>query len=139
MNEENLIVIISVLIILFFIYLLLFKKRKKRKLLEKDYQEYFCKKFKGKIEHGLEDNEGRVDCILKEYAVEVKRLSNSGYWGCIGQSLYYGIKTDKKPAILAIIEEDLDYKRLEKIKIVSKNHNIKLWTIDTKLTIKTIL
>lgn len=139
MPDKLLIVLLFLLIILFLILFLFLRNKGKKKFFEKDYQEYFCKKFKGKIEHGLEDNEGRVDCILKEYAVEVKRLSNSGYWGCVGQALYYAVKTDKKPAILAIIEEDLDYKRLEKIKIVSKNYNIKLWTIDRKLNIKSIV
>jgi hypothetical protein len=127
------IAVLLVVLILYFVF------KPKKKLLEKDYQEYFCKKFKGKMEAGLSDNDGRVDCLLSEYAVEVKRLNTSTWWGCVGQSLFYAIKTDKKPAILAILEEDIDYKQLEKLKVIAMNYSIKVWTIDRKLQIKAIV
>lgn len=88
---------------------------------EKYYQEQWCSKHKGVVEHKLSDK-ARVDCLTDKYAVE---FDFAPKWAeCIGQALYYGKMTGKQPACVLIMErgeKDLRYlKRLRKA--VYKNH-----------------
>lgn len=93
---------------------------------EKYYQEKFCY---GQTEFVLPDKT-RVDCLTRDYAVEVDFASK---WAeCIGQSLYYAEMTNKKPACVLIIEDNKDYKHLYKLKKINKKHNITTWTIKPK-------
>ena len=64
---------------------------------ERYYQEKWCD---GITEYVLPDR-ARVDCLTDEYAIEFdfpKKWAES-----IGQSLYYGKMTGKKPAIALIV------------------------------------
>ncbi|HSA07206.1 MAG TPA: hypothetical protein P5556_08490 [Candidatus Gastranaerophilales bacterium] len=73
------------------------------------------------------DKSGKVDCITKDYAIEVDFAEK---WAeSVGQSLYYGLKTSKQPGILLIIESDKDLKHLKKVELLAKKYNIKVWTI----------
>jgi len=46
---------------------------------------------------------GRVDITTTDYAIEVER---AGKWkNSIGQALWYGLQTNKKPGIILIIEQ----------------------------------
>lgn len=101
---------------------------------EKVYQEYFCNKFGGRTEYILPDKT-RVDCLLKEHAIEVDFAQK---WAeSIGQSLYYANQTSRKPAVLLIIEDiEKDQKYLKRLENVSKKHHIDIWIIDKDFTIK---
>ena len=93
---------------------------------EKHYQTVLCDDLDGKIEVVLKDKT-RVDCLTDEYAIEVdfgKKWAES-----VGQSIYYGLMTDRKPAVgLIISKKETRYlKRLEK---VAGELGIKIYVIE---------
>ena len=93
---------------------------------EKHYQTQWCGQFQGQTEYKLVDGT-RVDCVTSNYAIEFDFAKK---WGeAIGQSLYYGIMTGKKPAIVLIIEKPKDFIYLNRIKEICKTHGIKLWYV----------
>lgn len=98
----------------------------KHQYLEKDYQKFWCNQRGGLIEYKLPDNT-RVDCLLPDYAVEVDFASK--VYESIGQALYYGIMTYRKPAILIIIEDSNCQKYINRLKIVADKYNIKVFFI----------
>lgn len=74
---------------------------------EKDYQEKWCKRNKGKTEHVLKDRT-RVDCLTKTHAIEFdfgKKWSEA-----IGQSLFYALHTGKRGGIVLILRKKKDYR-----------------------------
>jgi len=93
---------------------------------EKYYQDKFCF---GETEFVLPDKT-RVDCLTRDYAVEVDFAPK---WAeCIGQSLFYAKSTGKKPACLLIIEDEKDLKHVKRIKSINQKHNLTVWTIKTE-------
>jgi hypothetical protein len=79
--------------------------------------------------HALEDRT-RVDCLTDEYAVEVDFAAK---WAeAVGQALYYGLVTGRKPAVLLIIEKPADTRHLPRIKAVSEKTGLTVWTISPK-------
>ncbi len=73
----------------------------KRLHYEKEYQAVWCRNHCGQTEYILNDG-ARVDCLTKTHAVEFDFASK---WAeSIGQALYYGIKTHRKPAVVLILE-----------------------------------
>ncbi len=119
----------SILIIYILIFIFPIKVEAKRLHPEIEYQTFWCNKNNGILEYKLEDNT-RVDCLTKTYAVEVDFANK---WAeCIGQALYYGIKTNKHPACLLILENgknDLKYLKRLKCTAFHKDINIKTFTI----------
>jgi len=101
---------------------------------EKVYQEHFCQQLGGITEYRLRDKT-RVDCLLKDYAIEVDFAAK---WAeSIGQSLYYASETSKKAAVLLIMEdEEKDLKYLRRLKRVSQSHGIDIWIINREFEIK---
>lgn len=96
---------------------------------EKYYQGLWCGKYKGIQEYKLKDKT-RVDCVTKNYAVEFDFASK---WAeCIGQALYYGIMTKKKPVCLLIVEKPEDFKYFYRVKKVSDVFKFDLWYIKPK-------
>lgn len=95
--------------------------------LEKQYQEYWARLTGAQTEVVLDDKT-RVDCLTKTYAVEVDFAQK---WAeSIGQSLYYGIKTCKKPAVLLIIENpEKDTKYLKRLNTVATKYGITVFTV----------
>ena len=89
---------------------------------ERDYQEAWAEKNNAEMEVILEDG-ARVDCVTEEYAIEfdfAKKWAES-----IGQALYYAIKTDKKPAIVLIMEDpEKDEVYYNRLKVVADKYNI---------------
>ena len=78
------------------------------------------------MEYKLSDKT-RVDCVTKNYAVE---FDFAPKWAeAIGQSLYYGIMTNKKPAVVLIIEKPEDFRYYQRIKKVADNVNFTLWYV----------
>lgn len=93
---------------------------------EKYYQTKFCKKIGGEMEVVLSDRT-RVDCLTNEYAIEVDFAKK---WAeGIGQGLYYGYMTDKKPAV-ALICGSRDKRYLKRLQRVANRYNIKVFVIE---------
>ena len=93
---------------------------------ERHYQTQWCEQWHGQEEYKLEDGT-RVDCLTTNYAVEfdfAKKWAES-----IGQSLYYGLMTGKKPAIVLIIEKPSDFIYYNRIKEICAIHGITLWYV----------
>ena len=93
---------------------------------ERHYQELLCNKLDGKMEYVLKDRT-RVDCLTDEYAIEVdfaKKWAQS-----IGQSLFYGYMTGKKPAI-AIIMDNKDKRYFKRVNLVAKKQKIKIFILE---------
>lgn len=68
----------------------------------------------------------RVDCLTKTHAIEFD-FANKVYEG-IGQSLYYGIKTKKKPGIVLILENPKkEQKYVNRMKRVARKKGIDCW------------
>jgi hypothetical protein len=99
----------------------------KHKHLEKEYQAAWCNAHNGIMEYKLDDNT-RVDCLTNEYAVEFDFASK---WAeSIGQSLYYALKTDLKPAVVLIMEKPAkDLKYLNRLYQVSNKFGITVYTM----------
>jgi hypothetical protein len=96
---------------------------------EKDYQNWWCNKQHGTMEHRLFDGT-RVDCLTKEYAVEVEYAPK---WAeSIGQALYYAQNTGRKPGVLMIIRNENDERFLKRLRAVAKEQGIKVWTVRPK-------
>jgi len=85
-------------------------------------------------EYTLQDRT-RIDCLTSTYAIEVDFANK---WAeSIGQSLYYGLMTNKRPGVLLIMEKKRkDIKYLKRLKKVSEIQNIRIWTIDKDLVIQ---
>lgn len=116
-----------ILLISIFFFIFSVKVEGKRLHKEIEYQKYWCNKHNGILEYELDDKT-RVDCLTKELAVEVDFANK---WAeCVGQSLYYGIKTNKQPACLLIMENgDKDLKYLKRLKYTAEHKKIKTFTI----------
>ncbi len=68
---------------------------------EKYYQQQWCSAQGGVAEYRLDDGT-RVDCLTDTHAVEVDFARK---WAeSIGQALYYGLQTGKRPGVLLILE-----------------------------------
>lgn len=117
-------ILIKIILVIFIIQYPCFAKRIHP---EKDYQSYWCKLNNGIAEYRLNDST-RIDCLTDLYAIE---FDFANKWSeSIGQALYYSIATNKKPAIVLIIENpEKDKKFLKRLETVAKCYNIKIWTI----------
>ena len=88
----------------------------KRLYPEAEYQKFWCDKNNGIIEFRLNDK-SRVDCLTDSLAVEVDFANK---WSeCIGQALYYGFMTGKRPKVVLILENPkmqiIYYNRISKL------------------------
>lgn len=93
---------------------------------EKHYQAEWCGKWNGQQEYKLRDNT-RVDCLTVNYAVE---FDFAPKWAeSIGQALYYGKMTGRKPAIILIIEKPSDWKYYNRLKTICKDNKVTLWYV----------
>ncbi len=96
----------------------------KHKHHEKYYQEKHCQ---GTLEYKLPDRT-RVDCLTDEYAIEFEFASK---WAeAVGQSLYYGLKTSKKPMIALIVESVQDLRYINRVREICDMYGIALWIIE---------
>jgi len=93
---------------------------------EKYYQTQLCNALGGEMEVVLRDRT-RVDCLTDRYAIEVdfaKKWAES-----IGQSLYYGYMTNRKPAIALILNLKTEKRYLKRVDAMCKKYKIKLYLI----------
>lgn len=96
---------------------------------EKYYQQQWCDKRGGVMEHRLNDKT-RVDCLLPNMAVEVDFAQK---WAeCLGQAIYYGKQTNRQAACVLIMErgeKDLKYLKRLRRAAYRKGVNVKTFTI----------
>ena len=92
---------------------------------EKDYINKYCN---GQKEHRV--NNARIDCLTDFVAYEFD-FANKWY-EAIGQSLYYGILTQRESGIYLIVRNDKDYKFVGRAKLVCDVYEIKLIVIDER-------
>jgi hypothetical protein len=93
---------------------------------ESYYQYNWCKD-KGITEYVLSDGT-RVDCLTSTEAIE---FDFANKWAeCVGQSLYYGLMTNKTPACALIIEKESDLKYLDRLKPIADKHAIKVYIVN---------
>lgn len=77
----------------------------KRSHLEKWYQAGWCAEHQGQAEVRLPDGT-RADCITATHAVE---FDFADKWAeAIGQALFYGLQTGKRPGVVLILENAKD-------------------------------
>jgi len=74
---------------------------------EKYYQESWCREHNGQTEVVLPD-QTRADCITASHAIEFDFAKK--WYEALGQALYYGLQTGKRPGIVLIIESPTDRK-----------------------------
>ncbi|MDO9266618.1 MAG: hypothetical protein Q7U00_05990 [Sulfurimonas sp.] len=118
--------LVAVILYLFFEKDLSINKQEDAKHDEKYYQTKMCNEFGGDMEYVLFDKT-RVDCLTKEYAIEVDFAKK---WAeGIGQSLYYAEVTGKKPAI-GVISGEGDEKYLDRIRRVGNKFGIKIIVLE---------
>lgn len=96
---------------------------------EKEYQALWCNQQRGEMEHVFDDG-ARADCLTEEYAVEFDFALK---WAeSIGQSLYYALKSGKKPGVVLIIEKPSDEHYLKRLKTVADKYGISVWEMRLK-------
>ena len=100
---------------------------------EKVYQNKVAEMMDGNTETVLEDGT-RVDILTDDYAIEVDFADK---WAeGIGQCLHYSLMTGKKAGLVLIAENvDKDEKYIVRALNVAKNHNIKVWVIDSSYNV----
>lgn len=114
----------KIFIILFLIFLIapVYAKRLHKEVI---YQSKWCNEMCGDSEYKLADKT-RVDCLTENHAIEFD-FANKVY-EAIGQSLYYGITTNRRPGIVLIVENPKDeQKYINRMKCVAKKKGIDCW------------
>jgi hypothetical protein len=117
-----------VIIIYFVISTLLISPAVGKRLHGEDvYNKHFCEQLSGSTEFYLLDKSGRVDCITDKYAIEADHADK--YTEGITQALYYGMKTDKMPGLLLIVEQAEQYKYVDRASEIIKFYNlpVRVW------------
>ena len=92
---------------------------------EAEYQKKWCTAMCGESEFRLEDKT-RVDCLTGTHAIEFDFAHK--VYESIGQSLYYSIKTNKKPGIVLIVEQPIkEEKYINRMKQIAAKQGIDCW------------
>jgi hypothetical protein len=122
---------LQIKIIITFLLILLSAPCRAEKLYnEAFYQNEWCSRWNGKAEYQLPDKT-RVDCLTKNYAVEFDFAKK---WAeAVGQSIHYGQMTNRKPAIILIIEQPKDFVYYNRLKRICEEHGITLWYMKSPL------
>ena len=97
----------------------------KRLHYEKWYQQQWCQEQGGRVEVVLADRT-RCDCLTQIHAIEFD--FGSKWAEAIGQALYYGIQTGKKPGIVLILENQKDYKHWIRLNTTINHYNLPIQT-----------
>ena len=96
---------------------------------EKWYQEHWCADQGGRSEIVLPDKT-RCDCITDTHAIEFD--FGNKWTEAIGQSLYYGLQTGKKPGIVLILEHIKDRKYWIRLNSTIQHYKLPIdtWVIE---------
>lgn len=99
---------------------------------EKYYQEYFAKQLHGSQTESTLDGRTRVGILTNTLAIECDFADK--WRESIGQSLYYGMKTDRKPCVMLIMEDyERDLKYLTRLLKVANKYHILVFAIHADL------
>lgn len=91
------------------------------------YQNLFAAEIGGQMEVQLSDL-SRVDIVTDTFAIEV---DFGPKWAeSIGQSLFYGLKLNKTPGIVLIVNKNYEYKNVNRLLSVAKEYHITVWLLD---------
>lgn len=73
----------------------------------------------------------RVDLLTPDYAIEVDWAWK---WAeGIGQSLHYGLQTDRVPAVILLLRDrEKESRYVQRCKAVGSKYGIKVWAVDTQ-------
>jgi hypothetical protein len=95
---------------------------------ERWYQERWCSKNGGRAEVTLPDKT-RCDCETDKHAIEFD--FGSKWAEAIGQALYYGLQTGKRPGVVLILERETDRKYWIRLNSTIDHYSlpIKAWAI----------
>ena len=92
---------------------------------EKHYQDKWCAEHNGRAEVVLPDKT-RADCITETNAIEFDFARK--FYEAIGQSLYYGLQTGKRPGIVLILESPQDRKYWIRLNSTIQHFNLPIDT-----------
>jgi len=128
MKKLTLLLFALLLLVSAFYYFSGIQEHHHKKHKEKYYQTQLCNELGGAMEQSLLDR-SRVDCLTDEYAIEVdfaKKWAES-----VGQSLYYALMTEKKPAVGLIVRDSAkDKRRMKRLKVLAEKYHIKIFEIE---------
>lgn len=96
---------------------------------EKYYQEQWCREHNGQAEVALPD-QTRADCITATHAVEFD-FANKWY-EALGQALYYGLQTGKRPGVVLIIESPVERKFFLRLNSTIEHYKLPIDTWEMK-------
>jgi len=65
---------------------------------------------------------GRVDLVTNEYAFEIEWAWN--WKEAVGQSLWYGLQTNKKPGIILIMRQNAEFKYVQQLESALQYSNL---------------
>lgn len=120
------------LLIIVVMFFLLFTTAYALELPAKDYQTTWCKQRRGTTGYVLDDKT-RVDCLLDDYAI--KFVFAEKWAEAVGQSLYYGLKTNRKAGVVLIMEDPAkESKYLDMLNELAKKYDIKVWAVTSTST-----
>ena len=91
---------------------------------ESSYQHAYCSAHNGIEEYELSDKT-RVDCLTETYAIE---FDFANKWAeSIGQALHYGLKTDKNPKVVLILDNKYKEQQMvyvDRLKRIGQDYGI---------------
>jgi len=102
---------------------------------EKHYQSQWCADHRGQTEVTLPDRT-RCDCLTDTHAME---FDFGPKWAeAIGQALYYGLQTGKRPGIVLIMERKADYKYWIRFNTVISHYRLPIdtWMVQPEMHYK---
>ncbi len=98
---------------------------------ERWYQERWCEAHNGRMEVVLADNT-RCDCVTDTHAIEFD--FGSKWAESIGQALYYGLQTGKRPGVVLILEKDSDRRYWIRLNTTIQHYDLPIDTWETNET-----
>lgn len=94
---------------------------------EATYQSKWCNEMCGRQEVRLDDKTS-VDCLTKTHAIEFD-FANKVY-EAVGQSLYYSVKTNKKPGVVLILENpQKELRYINRLRKIARKRKINCWVM----------
>ena len=117
------------LVIIFVLTLLSTPTLAAHKYPEKWYQQKWCEAVGGQVEAVMPDGT-RCDCLTETHAIE---FDFGPKWAeAIGQALYYGLQTGKRPGVVLILETEKDYKYWLRLNTTIKHYKLPIdtWSVE---------
>jgi len=96
---------------------------------ESYYQAAWCAEHHGQVEYHLPDG-ARVDCLTETHAIE---FDFAPKWAeSLGQALYYGSQTGRRPGVVLIMEKPGDKRYRERLDGAIRGYElpVDVWEMD---------